>query len=226
MARPESVHLCVIEAIRGEYDWDNNHTEDLEICLARAREWQAKLGIDAAVTKAIDALLEKYKIDKSIVKYIRMVVCGLFRVMEAMRGKYEWDDNHLTEDLEICVVRACGWQAQLGIDAAVTKALDALLDKYDLDPWFVQSIRMMVCGLFPHIGVSKFLTKTYYESCFRDRAPDCELCCETITLQQFSLLQCGHYHCMSCTRRLIHCSQCRGPISASELTAHRNKLTI
>ncbi len=58
--------------------------------------------------------------------------------------------------------------------------------------------------------VSDFLAKNYYEKCFMENAPECVVCTENIQLENFALLQCGHYHCKGCTNRLAHCSMCRG----------------
>ena len=59
--------------------------------------------------------------------------------------------------------------------------------------------------------ISKFLRDNYYTKCFTSE-PECSVCTDTIPLENFVLLPCGHYHCNSCTKRLKHCSICRSKI--------------
>ena len=67
----------------------------------------------------------------------------------------------------------------------------------------------------PVVPVGKYLAANFYEKNFDPKDPDakrpqCPVCfLEDLTLENFKLLPCGHYHCCECTLKLTACSLCR-----------------
>ena len=210
MPRHQSVHLRAakraMETIQGKYEFPEppHFVKDMERCVVRACRWQAQLGIGAAVTKALDELLEKYELDLDFVRDVKTIVCSLYLGDQSSLAESAAESAQLMPPAESTPLTQSMPSAE-----SVPSAQSAPQSAPPAKPTVVPDL---------HYGVSKFLTKTYYETCFNDQEPTCVICWEPIASQKFSLLQCGHYHCISCTRRLIHCSQCRELISVPAIS--------